>query len=85
MFEASNMRRTTPKSSYATAICVEKNERGLPSFEGSFGSSQSTIAADWHTPRSSRGESECTLGSSDFEKFFENCFGSCSFGLAKNI
>jgi hypothetical protein len=47
MFEASNMRRTTHKSSYATAICVKKkNELGLPSFEGSFGSSQSTIAAD---------------------------------------
>ncbi len=26
-----------------------------------------------------------TLGSSDFEKFFENCFASCSFELAKDI
>ncbi len=26
-----------------------------------------------------------TLGSSDFDKIFENCYGSCSFGLAKDI
>jgi hypothetical protein len=25
------------------------------------------------------------LGSSDFDKIFENCFASCSFGLAKDI
>jgi hypothetical protein len=26
-----------------------------------------------------------TLGSSDFDKIFENCFASCGFGLAKDI
>jgi hypothetical protein len=25
------------------------------------------------------------LGSSDFDKIFENCFASCSFGMAKGI
>jgi hypothetical protein len=25
------------------------------------------------------------LGSSDFDKIFENCYASCSFGLAKDI
>jgi hypothetical protein len=25
------------------------------------------------------------LGSSDIDKIFENCFASCSFGLAKDI
>ncbi len=27
----------------------------------------------------------CPLGSSDFDKIFENCFASCSFGMAKDI
>jgi hypothetical protein len=27
----------------------------------------------------------CILGSSDFDKIFENCFASCGFGLAKDI
>ncbi len=27
----------------------------------------------------------CELGSSDFDKIFENCFASCSFELAKDI
>ncbi len=27
----------------------------------------------------------CAVGSSDFDKIFENCFASCSFGLAKDI
>jgi hypothetical protein len=27
----------------------------------------------------------CTVGSSDFDKIFENCYASCSFGLAKDI
>ncbi len=26
-----------------------------------------------------------TLGSSDFDKIFENCFASCGFGMAKDI
>jgi hypothetical protein len=26
-----------------------------------------------------------TVGSSDFDKIFENCYASCSFGLAKDI
>jgi hypothetical protein len=25
------------------------------------------------------------VGSSDFDKIFENCFASCSFGMAKDI
>jgi hypothetical protein len=25
------------------------------------------------------------LGSSDFDKIFDNCFASCSFGMAKDI
>ncbi len=25
------------------------------------------------------------IGSSDFDKIFENCFDSCSFGMAKDI
>jgi hypothetical protein len=28
---------------------------------------------------------EWVLGSSDFDKIFENCFASCSFGTAKDI
>ncbi len=27
----------------------------------------------------------CRLGSSDFDKLFENCYASCSFGLSKDI
>jgi hypothetical protein len=27
----------------------------------------------------------CRVGSSDFDKIFENCFASCSFGMAKDI
>jgi hypothetical protein len=27
----------------------------------------------------------CIVGSSDFDKIFENCFASYSFGLAKDI
>jgi hypothetical protein len=29
--------------------------------------------------------SECRLGSSDFDKIFENCFASYSFRMAKDI
>jgi hypothetical protein len=27
----------------------------------------------------------CGVGSSDFDKIFENCFALCSFGMAKDI
>jgi hypothetical protein len=30
-------------------------------------------------------DGRCGVGSSDFDKIFENCFASCSFGLAKDI
>jgi hypothetical protein len=32
----------------------------------------------------SLGDPDWTVGSSDFDKIFENCFASCSFGLAKD-